>query len=185
MLNVEKVAADKVVGNDKLEPVIKTLGTGIGKDFNIDKLRYHKIIIMADADVDGSHIRTLLLTFFFRYMPQIIEDGYVYLAMPPLFKVQHGNKVKYVYDEAEKDSAIAEFGVPADKLTVQRYKGLGEMDGTQLWETTMDPANRKMMKVTIPDAVAADQIFSTCMGEAVEPRRKFIEENAIYANLDV
>ena len=185
MLNVEKSRIDKVMNNEKLEPVIASLGTGIGEDFDITKLRYHKIIIMADADVDGSHIRTLLLTFFFRYMPKVIEDGYVYLAMPPLFKVQYGKKIKYVYDEEEKASAIAEFGVPSDKLTVQRYKGLGEMDGTQLWETTMDPAHRKMMKVTIPDAVAADQIFSTCMGEAVEPRRKFIEENAVYANLDV
>ncbi|MBP5464359.1 MAG: DNA topoisomerase (ATP-hydrolyzing) subunit B [Treponema sp.] len=185
MLNVEKSRVDKVINNDKLEPVIASLGTGIGKDFDISKLRYHKVIIMADADVDGSHIRTLLLTFFFRYMPQLIEDGYVYLAMPPLFKVQYGKQIKYVYDDNEKAAAIAEFGVPAEKLKVQRYKGLGEMDGTQLWETTMDPSVRKMMKVTIPDAIAADRIFSTCMGEEVEPRRKFIEENAIYANLDV
>ncbi len=185
MLNVEKSRVDKVLNNDKLEPVIASLGTGIGKDFDISKLRYHKVIIMADADVDGSHIRTLLLTFFFRYMPQLIEDGYVYLAMPPLFKVQYGKQVRYVYDDNEKAAAIAEFGVPAEKLKVQRYKGLGEMDGTQLWETTMDPSVRKMMKVTIPDAIAADRIFSTCMGEEVEPRRKFIEENAIYANLDV
>ncbi len=185
MLNVEKSRIDKVISNEKLEPIIASLGTGIGKDFNISKLRYHKIIIMADADVDGSHIRTLLLTFFFRYMPQIIEEGYVYLAMPPLFKVQYGKKIRYVYDDNEKASAIAEFGVPAEKLDVQRYKGLGEMDGTQLWETTMNPAVRKMMKVTIPDAIAADKIFTTCMGEEVEPRRKFIEENAVYANLDV
>ncbi|MCR5620649.1 MAG: DNA topoisomerase (ATP-hydrolyzing) subunit B [Treponema sp.] len=185
MLNVEKSRVDKVINNDKLEPVIASLGTGIGKDFDISKLRYHKVIIMADADVDGSHIRTLLLTFFFRYMPQLIEDGYVYLAMPPLFKVQYGKQIKYVYDDNEKAAAIAEFGVPAEKLKVQRYKGLGEMDGTQLWETTMDPSVRKMMKVTIPDAIAADKIFSTCMGEEVEPRRRFIEENAVYANLDV
>lgn len=185
MLNVEKSRVDKVINNDKLEPIIASLGTGIGKDFDISKLRYHKVIIMADADVDGSHIRTLLLTFFFRYMPQLIEDGYVYLAMPPLFKVQYGKQIKYVYDDNEKASAIAEFGVPAEKLKVQRYKGLGEMDGTQLWETTMDPSVRRMMKVTIPDAIAADRIFSTCMGEEVEPRRKFIEDNAIYANLDV
>ncbi|MFA6936884.1 MAG: DNA topoisomerase (ATP-hydrolyzing) subunit B [Treponema sp.] len=185
MLNVEKSRAEKVVNNEKLQPVIASLGTGFGKDFNIEKLRYHKIIIMADADVDGSHIRTLLLTFFFRYMPQIIEDGYVYLAMPPLFKVSYNKKVWYVYDDDEKADIIKSIGVDSSKLSVQRYKGLGEMDGTQLWETTMDPARRKMMRVTIPDAIAADRIFSTCMGEEVEPRRKFIEENAVYANLDV
>ena len=186
MLNVEKSRIDKVINNDKLEPVIASLGTGIGKDFDIKKLRYHKIIIMADADVDGSHIRTLLLTFFFRYMPQIIEDGYVYLAMPPLFKVQLGKqKPVYVYTEEEREQALQALGENRSKASVQRYKGLGEMDGTQLWETTMDPSRRKMMKVTIPDAIAADQIFSTCMGEAVEPRRKFLEENAVYANLDV
>ncbi|MBQ3799161.1 MAG: DNA topoisomerase IV subunit B, partial [Treponema sp.] len=185
MLNVEKSRVDKVINNDKLQPVIVALGAGLGEDFDLNKLRYHKVIIMADADVDGSHIRTLLLTFFFRYMPQLIEDGYVYLAMPPLFKVQYGKQVRYVYDDNEKAAAIAEFGVPAEKLKVQRYNGLGEMDGTQLWETTMDPSVRRMMKVSIPDAIAADRIFSTCMGEEVEPRRKFIEENAVYANLDV
>lgn len=185
MLNVEKSRIDKVITNEKLQPVIASLGTGIGADFDINKLRYHKIIIMADADVDGSHIRTLLLTFFFRYMPKVIEDGYVYLAMPPLFKISYNKKDWYVYDDAEKDEVIKSIGVPTEKLSVQRYKGLGEMDGTQLWETTMDPARRKMMRVTIPDAIAADRIFSTCMGEEVEPRRKFIEENAVYANLDV
>ncbi len=186
MLNVEKARMDKVINNDKLQPVIASLGTGIGPDFNIEKLRYHKIIIMADADVDGSHIRRLLLTFFFRYMPQLIEDGYVYLAMPPLFKVQLGKqKPVYVYTEEEREAALQALGENRDKASVQRYKGLGEMDGTQLWETTMDPANRKMKVVTIPDAIAADRIFSVCMGEEVEPRRKFIEENAVYANLDV
>lgn len=185
MLNVEKTRIDKVINNDKLEPVIATLGAGIGKDFDISKLRYHKIIIMADADVDGSHIRTLLLTFFFRYMPQIIEDGYVYLAMPPLYKVSWNKKEWYVYDDDEKAKVLQSLGDNAQKANVQRYKGLGEMDGTQLWETTMDPARRKMKRVTVPDAVAADKMFSVCMGEAVEPRRKFIEENAIYANLDV
>ena len=214
MLNVEKVSADKVVGNDKLDPVIKTLGTGFGKDFNIEKLRYHKIIIMADADVDGSHIRTLLLTFFFRYMPQLIENGYVYLAMPPLYRVQKGKKgkVHYAYSDEERDSILrdlraekspsaedsdsdeesqdearsAESGkAKKDNIDVQRYKGLGEMDGNQLWETTMDPAHRKMRVVTIPDAEAADRIFTVCMGEEVEPRREFIESNSSYANLDI
>ena len=186
MLNVEKVRPEKVMNNDKLEPVIASLGTGIGKDFNLDKLRYHKIIIMADADVDGSHIRTLLLTFFFRYMPALIEKGYVYLAMPPLFKVQIGKKEPvYCYSEAERDSALEALGELRDKADVQRYKGLGEMDGTQLWETTMDPAHRRMRVVTIPDAIAADKIFSVCMGEEVEPRREFIETNSSYANLDI
>ena len=186
MLNVEKVTADKVVGNDKLQPVIASLGTGFGKDFNIDKLRYHKIIIMADADVDGSHIRTLLLTFFFRYMPQLIEQGHVFLAMPPLFKVQLGKKEPvYCYSDAERDEALAALGDQRDKADVQRYKGLGEMDGKQLWETTMDPAHRKMRVVTIPDAEAADKIFTVCMGEEVEPRRQFIESNSSYANLDI
>ena len=186
MLNVEKVRPEKVMNNDKLEPVIASLGAGFGKDFNIEKLRYHKIIIMADADVDGSHIRTLLLTFFFRYMPQLIENGYVYLAMPPLFKVQLGKKEPvYCYSDAERDAVLEALGEQRDKADVQRYKGLGEMDGKQLWETTMDPAHRKMRVVTIPDAVEADRIFSVCMGEEVEPRRQFIESNSSYANLDI
>ena len=186
MLNVEKVRPEKVMSNEKLEPVIASLGAGFGKDFNIEKLRYHKIIIMADADVDGSHIRTLLLTFFFRYMPQLIEKGYVYLAMPPLFKVQLGKKEPvYCYSDQERDDALAALGDQRDKADVQRYKGLGEMDGNQLWETTMDPARRKMRVVTIPDAEAADKIFSVCMGEEVEPRREFIESNSSYANLDI
>lgn len=186
MLNVEKVTADKVMSNEKLEPIINTLGTGFGKDFNIEKLRYHKIIIMADADVDGSHIRTLLLTFFFRYMPQLIENGYVYLAMPPLFKVQLGKKEPvYCYSDQERDNALMELGENRSKADVQRYKGLGEMDGKQLRETTMDPAHRHMRVVTIPDAEAADKIFTICMGEEVEPRREFIETNSSYANLDI
>ena len=184
MLNVEKTRLDKVLSNEKLQPIIATLGTGIGEDFNLDKIRYHKIIIMADADVDGSHIRTLLLTFFFRYMPELIEHGYVYLAMPPLYKISYNKKEWYVYDDGERDTILDEIGRNVNPA-VQRYKGLGEMDGTQLWETTMDPARRKMMRVTLPDAVEADRIFSTLMGEEVEPRRKFIEENAVYANLDV
>ena len=188
MLNVEKVRPEKVMNNDKLTPVIASLGTGIGKDFNIEKLRYHKIIIMADADVDGSHIRTLLLTFFFRYMPQLIENGHIYLAMPPLYKVQAKGKGKepiYCYSDAERDAALESLGEERDKADIQRYKGLGEMDGKQLWETTMDPATRKMRVVTIPDAIEADRIFSVCMGEEVEPRRNFIEANSSYANLDI
>ena len=188
MLNVEKVRPEKVMNNDKLEPVIATLGTGFGKDFNIEKLRYHKIIIMADADVDGSHIRTLLLTFFFRYMPQLIENGHIYLAMPPLFKVQAKGKGKtpiYCYSDAERDKALESLGEERDSADVQRYKGLGEMDGKQLWETTMDPSQRKMRVVTIPDAIEADRIFTICMGEEVEPRRNFIESNSSYANLDI
>lgn len=184
MLNVEKTRLDKVISNEKLQPIIATLGTGIGNDFNIEKIRYHKIIIMADADVDGSHIRTLLLTFFFRYMPQLIEQGYVYLAMPPLYKVSHNKKEWYVYDDNEREALLKKIGSNGN-VSVQRYKGLGEMDGTQLWDTTMDPAKRKMMRVTLPDALEADRTFSTLMGEEVEPRRKFIEENAVYANLDV
>ena len=186
MLNVEKVDSSKVMGNDKLKPVIDTLGAGFGKDFNIEKIRYHKIIIMADADVDGSHIRTLLLTFFFRYMPELITHGYVYLAMPPLFKVQLGKKEPvYCYSDAERDAALDALGEQRDKADVQRYKGLGEMDGNQLWETTMDPAHRKMRVVNIDDAEAADKIFTVCMGEEVEPRREFIESNSSYANLDI
>lgn len=186
MLNVEKKRSEKIEENDKLKPVIDTLGAGFGKDFNINKLRYHKIIIMADADVDGSHIRTLLLTFFFRYMPELIEQGYVYLAMPPLFKVQLGKKEPvYCYSDAERDEALQNLGEQRDKADVQRYKGLGEMDGHQLWETTMDPAHRKMRVVTIPDAEKADRIFTVCMGEEVEPRRQFIESNSSYANLDI
>ena len=186
MLNVEKVDPTKVMDNDKLKPIIDTLGAGFGKDFNIEKIRYHKIIIMADADVDGSHIRTLLLTFFYRYMPEIIEKGYVYLAMPPLFKVQLGKKDPvYCYSDAERDAALEALGEQREKADVQRYKGLGEMDGNQLWETTMNPATRKMRVVTVPDAEAANKIFAVCMGEEVEPRREFIESNSSYANLDI
>ena len=186
MLNVEKVDPTKVMDNDKLKPIIDTLGAGFGKDFNIEKIRYHKIIIMADADVDGSHIRTLLLTFFYRYMPEIIEKSYVYLAMPPLFKVQLGKKDPvYCYSDAERDAALEALGEQREKADVQRYKGLGEMDGNQLWETTMNPATRKMRVVTVPDAEAANRIFTVCMGEEVEPRREFIESNSSYANLDI
>lgn len=185
MLNVEKTRIDKVINNDKLQPVIASLGTGIGKDFNISKLRYHKIIIMADADVDGSHISTLLLTFFFRYMPQLIENGYVYIAMPPLYKIKYAKKEYFVFSDEERDEVLKNIGEESGKADVQRYKGLGEMEWKELKETTMDPANRKMKRVQLTDAVEADHIFSTLMGEEVEPRRKFIEENAVYATLDV
>ena len=183
MLNVEKARVDKVYSNEKLLPVVMALGTGIGDDFDINKLRYHKIIIMADADVDGAHIRTLLLTFFFRYMPQIIEDGYVYLAQPPLFKVSKGKKGVYCFSDEERDERIKEFGGDCD---IQRYKGLGEMDPDQLWETTMDPEFRTMLRVTVEDAQRASENFSILMGDNVEPRREFIEKNAKFVqNLDV
>ena len=188
MLNVEKVRPDKVVNNDKLNPVIASLGAGFGKDFNIEKLRYHKIIIMADADVDGAHIATLLMTFFFRYMPQLVEAGHIYIAMPPLYRVEYKKDRRFVFSDEERDATIAEFnaqGATNDKIEVQRYKGLGEMEWKELKETTMDPANRKMKQVTIADAIEADKIFTTLMGEEVEPRRKFIEENAVYATLDI
>ena len=183
MLNVEKARVDKVYSNEKLLPVVMALGTGIGEDFDISKLRYHKIIIMADADVDGAHIRTLLLTFFFRYMPQIIEEGHVYLAQPPLFKLSKGKKSSYAFSDEERDELIEEFGGSCD---IQRYKGLGEMDPEQLWETTMDPEYRTMLRVTIEDAEIASENFSILMGDNVEPRRDFIEKNAKFVqNLDV
>ena len=184
MLNVEKARIDKVIGNDKLTPIVLALGTGIGDEFDIEKIRYHKIVIMADADVDGQHIRTLLLTFFFRYMRPLIDEGYIYIAQPPLFKVSKGKSFKYAYTEEERDRYTAEFG--GDKVDVQRYKGLGEMDSEQLWETTMDPATRIMLRVTLEDAMEADETFSILMGDKVEPRREFIEKNAKYVqNLDI
>ena len=186
MLNVEKARVDKVYGNDKLMPVVTALGTGIGSEFDISKLRYGKVIIMADADVDGSHIRTLLLTFFFRFMRPLIEEGHVYIAQPPLFKVSRGKKVYYAFSDAERDRYIAELTENGGKAEVQRYKGLGEMDPEQLWETTMDPATRTMLKVDMKDAVAADEVFTILMGDKVAPRREFIEENAhLVMNLDV
>lgn len=187
MLNVEKARADKVYNNDKLQSVVKALGTGIGEDFDITKLRYGRVVVMADADVDGSHIRTLLLTFFFRFMRPLIEEGHVYLAQPPLFKVFRGKKVRYAFSDEERDAYIAELaGESNAKVDVQRYKGLGEMDPEQLWETTMDPAARTMIKVNLEDAAKADEIFSILMGDKVEPRREFIEQNARYAkDLDI
>ena len=183
MLNVEKARIDKVIGNDKLTPVVTALGTGIGEEFNIEKLRYHKIVIMADADVDGQHIRTLLLTFFFRYMKDLITEGYIYIAQPPLFKVSKGKRHEYAFSDEERDAFIEEMGANCD---IQRYKGLGEMDPDQLWETTMDPATRTMLRVTLEDAMEADETFSILMGDKVEPRREFIEKNAKYVqNLDI
>ncbi|MCT6519609.1 DNA topoisomerase (ATP-hydrolyzing) subunit B [Ruminococcus bicirculans] len=187
MLNVEKARIDKVYGNEKLMPVVTALGTSIGEDFDLSKLRYGKVIIMADADVDGSHIRTLLLTFFFRFMRPLIEDGHIYLAQPPLFKVARGKQVRYAFSDAERDQYIAELsGENNLKVNVQRYKGLGEMDPEQLWETTMDPERRTMIKVTMEDAVKADEIFTILMGDKVAPRKEFIEKNAEYVkDLDV
>ena len=181
MLNVEKARADRIYGNDKLMPVVTALGTGIGDEFDINKVRYHKIFIMADADVDGSHICTLMLTFFFRYMRPLIEHGYVYVAQPPLFKLQKGSTVKYAYNEDEMKQLSAE--MPGAK--VNRYKGLGEMNPDQLWETTMNPDNRVIVQIKIEDAERADEAFSILMGEQVEPRKAFIERNAKYARLDV
>ncbi len=186
MLNVERVRIDKVYGNDKLQPVVTALGTSIGEDFDISKLRYGKVIIMADADVDGCHIRTLLLTFFFRFMRPLIENGNIYIAQPPLFRVTKGKTHKYAFSDEERDKYIAELSANGAKVEVQRYKGLGEMDPEQLWETTMDPETRTMIQVKMEDAMKADEIFSILMGDKVQPRRQFIESNAQYAvNLDI
>ena len=183
MLNVEKARLDKVYGNEKLSPMIMAFGAGFGEDFDTSKLRYGKIILMADADVDGSHIRTLLLTFFFRYMRPLIEEGHVYIAQPPLFKNEKGKTVRYTYTEEEQLAVLAEMG---DNVAIQRYKGLGEMDPHQLWETTMDPEHRTLLQVTLDDAALADETFTLLMGEKVEPRREFIQRNAKYAkNLDI
>jgi DNA gyrase subunit B len=190
MLNVEKTRIDKVLANDKLQPIITTLGAGVGTEFDLEKLRYHKVFIMADADVDGSHIRTLLLTFFFRYMPEMLEAGHVYIAMPPLYKISHGKETVYAFNDAERARIVGEIterkGVDEGKLGIQRYKGLGEMNPDQLWETTMNPATRSVMQVRLDDAVEADAVFTTLMGENVQPRREFIEANALAVrNLDV
>ena len=187
MLNVERVREDKVVGNDKLQPVITALGAGIGEEFNLDKLRYHKIVIMADADVDGSHIRTLMLTFFFRYMRPLIEQGYVYSAMPPLFKLTRGKTTRVAFSDEERDRISAELRAdnPNAKVDISRFKGLGEMNPHELWETTMDPERRTLKRIEMEDAVKADSIFTLLMGEKVEPRKEYIEQNAKYvANLD-
>ena len=188
MLNVEKARADKIYGNDKLYPLIVALGAGIGDEFDIEKLRYHKIIIMADADVDGAHIRTLLLTFFFRYMRPLIENGYVYSAVPPLYKLTRGKTTKVAYSDEQRDKVSAEMRSdnPNAKVDIARYKGLGEMDPHELWETTMDPEKRSLRRITLDDAMRADEIFNVLMGEQVEPRKEWIERNARYAvNIDI
>ncbi|MBR7010810.1 MAG: DNA topoisomerase IV subunit B, partial [Oscillospiraceae bacterium] len=187
MLNVEKARADKIYNNDKLAPVIQALGCGIGEELDLNRLRYHKIIIMADADVDGSHIRTLLLTFFFRYMRPLIENGYVYAAVPPLYKLRRGKTEKVAYSDEERDAISAALrGDSANvKIDISRFKGLGEMDPHELWETTMNPETRTLRRITLGDALAADQTFTVLMGEEVEPRKQFIETNAKYVvNLD-
>ena len=188
MLNVEKARADKIYGNDKLYPLIVALGAGIGEEFDLNKLRYHKIIIMADADVDGAHIRTLLLTFFFRYMRPLIEKGYVYSAVPPLYKLTRGKTTKVAYSDEQRDKVSAEMRSdnPGAKVDIARYKGLGEMDPHELWETTMDPEKRSLRRITLDDAMRADEIFNVLMGEQVEPRKEWIERNARYAvNIDI
>jgi DNA gyrase subunit B len=188
MLNVEKARADRIYNNDKLTPVITALGAGIGEDFDLSRLRYHKVIIMADADVDGSHIRTLLLTFFFRFMRPLIENGHVYAAQPPLFKLERGKQVRYAFSDEERDRISAEMRGPDGraKVDISRNKGLGEMDFHELWETTMNPETRILKRITLTDAIQADEIFTVLMGEKVEPRREFIEKNARYVeNLDI
>ncbi len=185
ILNVEKARPDRMLASDTIKDIITAFGCGIGEEFNIDKLRYHKIIIMSDADVDGAHIRTLMLTLFFRYMPKLIEEGYIYAAQPPLFRVKAGKDMWYTYSEKEQNKLLAELAEQGKtKPEIQRYKGLGEMDATQLWETTMNPATRTLIQITIEDVARADQIFTTLMGDSVPPRRKFIEDNAQYANID-
>ncbi len=185
ILNVEKARLDKILSNNEVRSMITAIGTGISDDFDISKARYHKIVIMTDADVDGAHIRTLLLTFFYRYMRQIIEAGYVYIAQPPLYKVQQGKRIEYAYNDKQLEEILEK--LPASpKPNIQRYKGLGEMNPEQLWETTMDPATRTLLQVQLTDAIEADETFEMLMGDQVEPRRKFIEENAVFVkNLDI
>ena len=187
ILNVEKARLDRALGNEEIRTIITAFGTGIGEDFDLSKLRYNKIIIMTDADVDGSHIRMLLLTFFFRYMRPLIEEGYLYLAQPPLFKIVKNKEVLHAYDDAELAKILNEKGWKNDKgVVIQRYKGLGEMMPDELWETTMHPEKRKILRVTLEDAAAANEIFSDLMGEKVIPRKDFINENAKFAeNIDV
>ncbi|TNK98049.1 DNA topoisomerase IV subunit B, partial [Mycoplasmopsis pullorum] len=183
-LNVERAHQEKVLENEEIMSLVTALGVGLGDNFNINKLRYHKIIIMTDADVDGAHIRTLLLTFFYRYFRPLIEYGFVYIAQPPLYKIQQGKRIEYAYKDAEKEQIVQSMN-QNQKITISRYKGLGEMDAEQLWETTMDPETRQMLQVQIEDAYRADWAFATLMGEKVEPRREFIEKNAKFVkNID-
>ena len=179
VLNVEKARLDKILSNKEILSLIQALGTGIGEEFDASKARYHKVVIMTDADIDGAHIRTLLLTFFFRYMKPLIDLGYVFIAQPPLYKVQQGKRVEYVYTDEELTKILQEFG---GRPQIQRYKGLGEMNPEQLWDTTMNPEERTLLQVSLKDAMDADRVFSMLMGEEVEPRKLFIQENAIYAN---
>ena len=182
-MNVEKARPDKIFSNKEIISLIQAIGTGIQDDFNIKDLRYHKIVIMTDADVDGAHIRTLLLTFFYRFMRPLIEEGYIFIAQPPLFKIAQNKRVEYAYSDEELELKLKNY---SGKVNIQRYKGLGEMNAEQLWETTMDPKRRTLLKVTLDDSIEADRIFSTLMGDDVEPRREFIEENAVYVkNLDI
>ncbi|MGC7879523.1 toprim domain-containing protein, partial [Desulforudis sp. 1190] len=183
ILNVEKARQDKILGNEEIRALITAIGTGVGEDFDIAKARYHKIVIMTDADVDGAHIRTLLLTFFYRYMRELVEKGYVYIAQPPLYKVKKGKAERYLYSDRELQKALEELG---KDVTIQRYKGLGEMNPEQLWDTTMDREKRTILKVNLEDAMAAEELFSTLMGDQVEPRREFIQRHAREVrNLDV
>jgi len=185
VLNVEKSRLDKILSNNEIRAIITALGTGIGEDFDISKARYHKIVIMTDADVDGSHIRTLLLTFFYRYMRPLIEAGYVYIAQPPLYSIKQGKNVYYAYSDRQRDEILSKLGTNP-KPSIQRYKGLGEMNAEQLWETTMDPEVRTLLQVSLEDAMEADLVFETLMGDDVEPRREFIEEHALNVrNLDI
>ena len=186
IMNVEKQRLDKILNSDTIRSMVTAFGGGIGKDFDVEKLRYNRIIIMTDADVDGAHIRTLLLTFFYRYMRELVEGGHVYIAQPPLFKITKNKKEVYAYSDAELEKVLAEFGGKDNSIDIQRYKGLGEMNSTQLWDTTMDPEKRILLKANIEDAMLADEIFTILMGEKVEPRRAFIEENAKnVVNLDI
>jgi DNA gyrase subunit B len=185
ILNVEKARLDRILGSDEIKNMITAFGCGIGEDFNIEKLRYDKIIIMTDADVDGAHIRTLLLTFFYRFMKPLIEEGHVYAAQPPLYQVKKGKDVYYTYSEPEQERLMASLADKPGKADIQRYKGLGEMDAEQLWETTMDFNHRTLIQITIEDSAEADHIFSTLMGDKVPPRKKFIEDHAQYATLDI
>ena len=187
VLNVEKARLDRALGNNEIISMIQAFGTGIGEEFDINNARYHKVVIMTDADVDGAHIRTLLLTFFYRFMKPLIENGYVYIAQPPLYKISQGKRVEYAYSDEEMQKILETFSnTKVSKPNIQRYKGLGEMNAEQLWETTMNPENRTLLQVHLSDAIEADTVFSTLMGDDVEPRREFIEENAVYVtNLDI